>query len=468
MDKNLQRSKYEVDMCHGPLLKKIITYSLPLIFTGLLQLLYNAADIIVVGRFASSTALAAVGSTSSLVNLTVNLFLGLSVGVSVAVAQHYGAKNYTEVSETIHTAFSLSLILGVIVGTFGFFASRTMLEWMDSPAEVLEQSALYLRIFFLSIPASMVYNFGASILRAVGNTRQPLYYLSIAGVINVILNLVLVIRFHLGVAGVAIATVISQYISAGLIILCLMRTEGCLQFHPKQLALKPDKVWAILRIGLPAGLQSTVFSISNVLIQSSINSFGALAMAGSAAASNLEGFIYTAMNAISQAALAFVGQNVGGRQYHRIHRITWICLSVVFLVGVVMSAAFLAADQFLLEIYLPDDPAAVEYGIQRMFMVNTVYFFMGFIDVMVASMRGMGSSFTPMVVVLCGACGLRIVWIYTIFAANRTLEMLYLSYPASWIVTFLVELAFYFVVYRRLMARHKGETELQEADLAQS
>ena len=455
MDKNLQRSKYEVDMCHGPLLKKIITYSLPLIFTGLLQLLYNAADIIVVGRFASSTALAAVGSTSSLVNLTVNLFLGLSVGVSVAVAQHYGAKNYTEVSETIHTAFSLSLILGVIVGTFGFFASRTMLEWMDSPAEVLEQSALYLR-------------FGASILRAVGNTRQPLYYLSIAGVINVILNLVLVIRFHLGVAGVAIATVISQYISAGLIILCLMRTEGCLQFHPKQLALKPDKVWAILRIGLPAGLQSTVFSISNVLIQSSINSFGALAMAGSAAASNLEGFIYTAMNAISQAALAFVGQNVGGRQYHRIHRITWICLSVVFLVGVVMSAAFLAADQFLLEIYLPDDPAAVEYGIQRMFMVNTVYFFMGFIDVMVASMRGMGSSFTPMVVVLCGACGLRIVWIYTIFAANRTLEMLYLSYPVSWIVTFLVELAFYFVVYRRLMARHKGETELQEADLAQS
>ena len=432
MDKNLQRSKYEVDMCHGPLLKKIITYSLPLIFTGLLQLLYNAADIIVVGRFASSTALAAVGSTSSLVNLTVNL------------------------------------ILGVIVGAFGFFASRTMLEWMDSPAEVLEQSTLYLRIFFLSIPASMVYNFGASILRAVGNTRQPLYYLSIAGVINVILNLVLVIRFHLGVAGVAIATVISQYISAGLIILCLMRTEGCLQFHPKQLALKPDKVWAILRIGLPAGLQSTVFSISNVLIQSSINSFGALAMAGSAAASNLEGFIYTAMNAISQAALAFVGQNVGGRQYHRIHRITWICLSVVFLVGVVMSAAFLAADQFLLEIYLPDDPAAVEYGIQRMFMVNTVYFFMGFIDVMVASMRGMGSSFTPMVVVLCGACGLRIVWIYTIFAANRTLEMLYLSYPVSWIVTFLVELAFYFVVYRRLMARHKGETELQEADLAQS
>ena len=468
MDKNLQRSKYEVDMCHGPLLKKIITYSLPLIFTGLLQLLYNAADIIVVGRFASSTALAAVGSTSSLVNLTVNLFLGLSVGVSVAVAQHYGAKNYTEVSETIHTAFSLSLILGVIVGAFGYFTSRTMLEWMDSPAEVLEQSTLYLRIFFLSIPASMVYNFGASILRAVGNTRQPLYYLSIAGVVNVILNLVLVIRFHLGVAGVAIATVISQYISAGLIILCLMRTEGCLQFHPKQLALKPDKVWAILRIGLPAGLQSTVFSISNVLIQSSINSFGALAMAGSAAASNLEGFIYTAMNAISQAALAFCGPKCRRPPIPQNPSDHLDLPKRCVPGGVVMSAAFLAADQFLLEIYLPDDPAAVEYGIQRMFMVNTVYFFMGFIDVMVASMRGMGSSFTPMVVVLCGACGLRIVWIYTIFAANRTLEMLYLSYPVSWIVTFLVELAFYFVVYRRLMARHKGETELQEADLAQS
>lgn len=456
---DIAHSKYEVDMTHGPLLKKILAYSLPLILTGLLQLLYNAADIIVVGRYAGSTALAAVGSTTSLVNLTVNLFMGISVGVSVAVAQHYGAKNFNAVTETVHTALALSLIVGVCVGAFGFFASRSMLMWMGSPADVLEQSALYLRIFFLSIPASMVYNFGASILRAVGNTRQPLYYLSIAGVVNVLLNLLLVIRFHMGVAGVAIATVIAQYISATLIVLCLMRTEGFLQFRPRELCLKRDKIFAILRIGLPAGLQSAVFSISNVLIQSSINSFGALAMAGSAAASNLEGFVYTAMNAVSQAALTFTGQNVGGRQYKRIRKVVRICLSVVLASGVVMSVILCLFSEPLLGIYLPTDPEAVAFGVQRLYIVCAVYFFMGFIDVLVGTMRGMGASFVPMIVVLVGACGLRIVWIYTMFAMERTLAMLYLSYPASWIVTFFIELLCYFIVYHRLVKRQGGEME---------
>ncbi len=458
----MKRSKYEMDMCHGPLLKKILIYSIPVIFTGLLQLLYNAADIIVVGRYASSTALAAVGSTTSLVNLMINLFMGFSVGVSVAVSQHYGAKNYKDVSETVHTALTLSVIVGVCVGVFGFFASRFMLELMDSPAEVLEQSALYLRIFFLSIPASMVYNFGAAILRAVGNTRQPLYYLSISGIVNVILNLYLVIQFKLGVAGVAIATVIAQYISATLIVLCLVRTEGCLQLRFNKLGLKKDKVLAILRIGIPAGLQGTVFSISNVIIQSSINSFGAVVMAGNAASSNLEGFIYTSMNGIAQATLAFTGQNVGARQYKRIHKIVAISLTVVILVGIGMTALCFLFSAALIGLYLPTDPEAVSYGIMRLFTVNVVYFFMGCIDVMVAAMRGMGTSLTPMVVVMGGICGLRIVWVYTFFARWSTLQMLYLSYPVSWVVTFFVELIFYFVTYRRLVRRNGQEAAQEE------
>ena len=458
----MKRSKYEMDMCHGPLLKKILIYSIPVIFTGLLQLLYNAADIIVVGRYASSTALAAVGSTTSLINLIINLFMGFSVGVSVAVSQHYGAKNYKDVSETVHTALTLSVIVGVCVGVFGFFASRFMLELMDSPAEVLEQSALYLRIFFLSIPASMVYNFGAAILRAVGNTRQPLYYLSIAGVVNVVLNLYLVIEFKLGVAGVAIATVIAQYISATLIVLCLVRTEGCLQLRFNKLCLKKDKVLAIMRIGIPAGLQGTVFSISNVIIQSSINSFGAVVMAGNAASSNLEGFIYTSMNGIAQATLAFTGQNVGARQYKRIHKIVAISLTVVILVGIGMTALCFLFSETLIGLYLPTDPEAVSYGIMRLFTVNVVYFFMGCIDVMVAAMRGMGTSLTPMIVVMGGICGLRIVWVYTFFARWSTLQMLYLSYPVSWVVTFFVELIFYFVTYRRLVRRNGQEAAQEE------
>ncbi|MEA5060270.1 MAG: MATE family efflux transporter [Clostridia bacterium] len=454
----MQRSKYEVDMCHGPLLKKILVYSMPLILTGILQLVYNAADIVVVGRYAGSTALAAVGSTTSLINLIVNLFMNLSIGVSVAVAHNYGAKNFTAVSETVHTAFSLSLVIGAVVGAYGFFASRFMLELMGSPANVLEQSALYLRIFFLSIPATMVFNFGASILRAVGNTRQPLYYLAVSGVINVVLNLVLVIRFHMGVAGVAIATVFAQYVSAAFITICLMRTEGCLQLHLNQLGFHGDKVRAIFRIGFPAGLQSLVFSISNVLIQSSINSFGSVAMAGSAASSNLEGFIYTAMNAVSQAALTFTGQNVGGRQYTRIRKVVRICLAVVLAVGLGMGALFWLFNSPLLRVYLPSDPQAVLLGTQRLFIITSLYFFMGFIDVLVGSMRGMGTSLAPMIVVLVGACGLRILWIYTAFAAHRTLEVLYMAYPASWVVTFLIELVFYFLVYRKLV-RQSRKTE---------
>lgn len=459
-----QRSRYEVDMTHGPLLKKIVVYSLPLILTGVLQLLYNAADIVVVGRYAGSTALAAVGSTTSLINLVVNLFMGLSVGTSVAVARSYGAKALTDVSETVHTSIALSLIVGALVGAFGFFASRAMLVWMGSPAEVLEQSALYLRIFFLGLPGATVYNFGAATLRAVGNTRQPLYYLSIAGVLNVALNLLLVIRFRLGVAGVAIATVFSQYVSAALIVACLMRTEGCLQLRLRSLRLHGDKLRDILRMGLPAGLQSTVFSIANVLIQSSINSFGATAMAANAASNNLEGFVHTSMNAISQAALAFTGQNVGARAYPRIRKVVRICSAVVVVVSGVIGLALTTWSGSLLRVYLPADPEAVALAAQRLVIICSTCALMGLLDVLVSSMRGMGSSFAPMLVVLLGACVLRIAWLYTVFARWRTLPVLYWSYPVSWIVTFAVELALYFTVYNRLVKRAAAEEEALPAE----
>lgn len=452
-------SKYEVDMSHGPLLKKIIIYSLPIILTGMLQLLYNAADIVVLGQFAGSTSVAAVGSTSSLVNLIVNLFMNLSVGVSVVMAQSYGAKDFDAVNETVHTSYLLSLIVGVVVGAIGFFVSRPLLVLMESPADVLELSALYLRIFFLSLPATTIYNFGAAILRAVGNTRQPLYYLSISGLLNVVLNLFLVIRFNMGVAGVAIATVIAQYVSAILITACLVRTEGPLQLHLKQLRLHWNKVWAITRIGLPAGLQSAVFSISNVVIQSSINLFGSVAMAGSAASSNLEGFIYTAMNSVAQAALTFTGQNVGAKNYRRIREVVRICLVLALAVGIALGAIFILFSGPLLRIYLPTDPQAVAYGQERVLIICGLHFIMGLIDVLVGAMRGMGSSLTPMLVILVGACGLRMVWVYSVFAAHRSLSMLYLSYPVSWFVTLVFEAVFYLIIYKRLLKRGAAQME---------
>ena len=454
LEEEMQRiNKYEVDMSKGPLLKKILVYALPVVLTGMLQLLYNAADIVVVGRYAGSMSVAAVGSTTSLVNLIVNLFMNLSIGVSVAVAQSYGAKDFTALSETVHSAYLLSLIVGALVGTFGFFASRTILELMGSPPDVLELSALYLRIFFLSMPATTVYNFGAAILRAVGNTRQPLYYLSVAGIINVVLNLFFVIRFKMGVEGVAFATVIAQYVSAALITLCLIRTEGAIRLNLKRLRLYGSRVWKIVRIGLPAGLQSTVFSISNVIIQSSINSFGSVAMAGSAASSNIEGFIYTGMNGIAQASLTFTGQNVGAKQYRRIGEVVRICMATVVLMGIGFGIIGIAFSGPLLRIYLPIDAQAVVYGAERLFIMCASYFLMGAIDVLICSMRGMGSSLAPMLVVLAGACGLRIVWVYTAFAARRTLAMLYLAYPGSWLVTLIIEMGLFYFVYKRVKER---------------
>ena len=443
------KKSYEMDMCNGPVLGKILIYSIPLMVSGILQLLFNAADVIVVGRYAGSQSLAAVGSTTSLINLLINVFIGLSVGVNVLVAQYYGAKKDKDVNETIHTSVAVSLISGIFLIAVGFFLSRPLLELMGSPDDVIDKSTIYVRIYFAGMPATMLYNFGSAILRAVGDTRRPLYFLCIAGVINVILNLIFVIGFNMDVAGVALATVISQVISAGLVFSCLVKSEGSLKLRIRDLKISRAKLKRIVKIGLPAGMQGAVFSISNVLIQSSVNSFGSTVMAGNTASQNIEGFIYNAMNAVYQTNLSFTSQNFGGRKYKRIGRITVTCLAVVTAVGLAMGLAAYGAGEALLRIY-SSDPEVIRYGLRRLAVFGTTYFLCGIMDTMVGSIRGMGYSVLPMCVSLAGACGFRVIWIFTIFQWNRTLTTLYLSYPASWILTGTVHIICFLVLRKKL------------------
>ena len=447
MTAKLQRrsSRFEMDMTTGPLLPKVLMFSLPLVITSVLQLLYNAADVIVVGRYAGAQSLAAVSSTGALINLLVNIFMGLSVGGSVVIARAYGAGDAREVHQGVHTSITVAGIAGVAVGIMGFFASRPMLQLMGSPDDVIDLASLYMRIFFLGMPFNMLYNFGAAVLRAVGDTRRPLYFLSISGVVNVLLNLLLVIVFKLDVAGVAIATVISQIISAVLVLLCLLRSEGSIRLNPRELRVYRQPLIDIVRVGLPAGLQGSLFSISNVLIQSSINSFGSIAMAGNGAASNLEGFVYVAMNAIHQAALTFASQNLGARKIDRVRRNMWVCLGTVTVIGLSMGLVMLAFGRPLITLY-NDDAEVIRYGMLRMSYILPTYFFCGCMDVMVGQLRGIGYSIMPMIVSLTGACLLRVVWIYTVFALNPTLNTLYISYPISWALTFAVHLACYLYV----------------------
>ncbi|MBP7176115.1 MAG: MATE family efflux transporter [Thermoclostridium sp.] len=445
-----KNSSHEIDMCSGPLFMKIVVFSLPLMLSGLLQLLYNAADIIVVGRFAGPTALAAVGSTGSLTNLIVSVFMGLSVGSSVAVAQYYGAGDYHHVSEVVHTSIATSLVASVIVSIFGITMAEKLLAAMGTPPDVLSQAALYLRIYFAGMPASMLFNYGSSILRAVGDTKRPLIYLTISGVLNVVLNLVFVIFFHMGVAGVALATIISQALSAVLVVICLVQFNGSVKLNIRSIRFHKDKLLQLIRIGLPAGLQGSIFSLSNVLIQSSVNSFGSSVMAGNSAAQNIEGFIYVAMNTIYHTALTFTGQNVGAREYKRVRRVFWICSMLVTGIGLVMGFSALLGGQFLLGIYAPGNAEVIGYGLIRMSIICSTYFLCGLMDTFVGMLRGMGASLTPMLVSIIGVCGFRIAWVYTVFAQHRTLETLYYSYPVSWIVTAFIHLICYFIIIRRL------------------
>lgn len=433
---------YEIDMCNGPIFKKMLLFAVPLMCSSILQLLFNAADVVVVGRFAGDNALAAVGSNTSLINLLMNLFMGLSIGANVLVAKYYGAKEEEHLKTSIHTAMLLSLYSGVILTVIGLCGAKQILIWMQSPPEVLELAAIYLRIYFLGMPATMIYNFGSAILRAVGDTKRPLYYLIFAGIVNVILNLIFVIVFKMGVAGVAIATIVSQTISAYLIVKCLMSGQGSIKLVLKELRVDKDKFIQIIKIGLPAGFQGMLFSLSNVVIQSSINIFGAVAIAGNSAAANIEGFVYVAMNAFHQATISFTSQNMGAKKYKRIDKILLISETCVLVIGVLLGHVVIFFGESLLGLYTTSS-MVVAAGMKRLNIISRTYALCGMMDVMVGALRGIGYSILPMIVSLIGACGLRLLWIATIFQVPQyhTETVVYLSYPVSWIITFMAHVA---------------------------
>ena len=443
------KKSYEIDMCNGPLFGKMLIFTLPLMLSGILQLLFNAADVIVVGRFAGNEALAAVGSTGALTNLLVNLFIGLSVGANVLVARYYGAKAQDEVSQTVHTSVMISLLGGVFLAIIGIALARPLLLLMDTPENVIEHSVLYMRIYFLGMPVMLLFNFGSAILRAIGDTRRPLFYLTIAGIVNVCLNLWFVIGFHMGVAGVALATILAQCVSTALILRCLLQSDGCFRLQLSRLQINWDKFGKIAAIGLPAGIQGSLFSISNVLIQSSVNSFGAIAMAGNTAGANVEGFVYTAMNSVHQTAVSFTSQNLGGRRFERINKILVECIFFVTAIGLVMGNGAVLFGERILGLY-SSDQEVIAYGLQRMAVICTTYFLCGIMDVMVGSIRGLGYALMPMIVSLMGACVFRVVWICTVFQWNRTLHTLYLSYPVSWTLTALVHVVCFIIARKRL------------------
>lgn len=438
-------------MLQGPLLSGIILYTIPIILTSILQLLFNAADLVVVGRFCGSVSVAAVGATNSLTNLLVNFFIGLSVGAGVGVAHGLGSRENTVVHRTIHTAIPTALLCGVFLTVVGVSFSPTFLTWMGTPERVLPLSAVYMKIYFSGVAFTMLYNFCAAILRAAGDTRSPLIYLSLAGVINVVLNLVFVIALNMNVAGVALATVISQGISAVLVTLALLRRQDSCRLELGKMRFYGAQLKKMLVIGLPAGIQSSLFSISNVLIQSSVNSFGDVFVSGNAASANLEGFVYASQNAFHQTALNYIGQNVGARQYDRIKKILWICLGCVCATGILLGAAMYAMGPVLLSFYITDSQQAISYGLLRLAMVCLPDFLCGMMDVSTGALRGLGASFVPMLISILGVCAFRVFWIFTIFQIPgfHTPQCLFLSYPISWAVTFACQLSAFLYLYRK-------------------
>ena len=439
------------NMLEGPLFVNIILYTIPIILTSILQLLFNAADLVIVGRFCGSISVAAVGATGSITNLMVNFFIGLSVGAGVTVAHGLGSHEDTVVHNTVHTAMPVALVSGVVLTVIGISFSETFLRMMGTPDTVLPLSAVYMKIYFSGITFTMVYNYCAAILRAAGDTRSPLVFLSFAGAVNVMLNILFVTVLHMNVAGVALATTISQGISAVLVARALMkRTDAC-RLELKKMCFHSIQLKKMLRIGLPAGMQSSLFSISNVLIQSSINSFGDVLMSGNAASGNIEGFIYASLNAFHQTAVNFIGQNAGARKYDRVSRTLWLCLGSVTVTGLAMCGLIYSLGPTLLSIYITDSQEAIQHGMMRLSLICIPYFLCGMMDVSTGALRGLGASFIPMVISVLGVCGIRIGWIYTIFQVPRfhTPQCLYISYPVSWTVTFLCQMAAFILVYRQ-------------------
>lgn len=453
------RSAKFMDMCSGPILRKMIVFTLPIMFSGLFQLLFNATDIIVVGKFAGDNALAAVGSNTALINLMTNLFIGLSIGANVAAARYCGAKNITELKKTVHTAMLLSVISGLLLMVVGLCFAEQMLRLMQTPESIIGMASDYLRIYFCGMPFMMIYNFGNALLRAAGDTRRPLIYLIIAGVANVGLDLIFVILLNMSAAGVGLATALSQCVSAALIIRCLMkeREDTGLRLNLRKLRIHKDKLFLIMKIGLPAGFQGTVFSLSNVVIQSSINLFGEAVIAGNSAAASIEGFVYMAMNSCYQSTLSFTSQNLGAGKYERINKILLSGLLCVVTVWAVLGLGIcMTVGRPLLSIYTSGE-ASINAGLRRMMYVCGTYFLCGIMDVMVGSLRGMGYSITPMIVSLLGACGLRLVWLGTVFQIEQfhTTDTVYLSYPVSWVITVAAHVICFFICRHRLQKKMK-------------
>ena len=445
MNEQMKKSKYEIDMCNGSILDKLISFSIPLMLSGILQLLFNAVDIIVVGRFTGSEALAAVGSTTALINVFVNLFIGISLGANVLAARFYATGQEKEMSETVHTAITLALISGIVMGIVGILAAKGALELMDTPDNVLRLATLYMRIYFMGMPFFMLYNYGAAILRAVGDTKRPLFFLIISGTTNVVLNLILVIQFEMGVAGVAIATVISQCISCVLVLRCLYYSEGSYQLRFAKLGMKARYVKQIFQVGIPAGIQSTIINFSNVLLQSSVNSFGSIAMAGYTAANNILGFLYAAVNSITQACMSFTSQNYGVGKYKRMDKVLIDCLILTVVVAGVLGCGSYLLGPEILRIYTEEEKV-IRCGMEILSITTVPYFLCGIMDLFPGALRGMGYSAVPMILSIIGTVGMRVVWIFGIFPHHRSLYVLFISYPGSWLFTIIMQvICFYFV-----------------------
>ncbi len=449
-----KKNKYEIDMCNGSLMDKLIIFSVPLMISGILQLMFNAVDIIVVGQYSGSQSLAAVGSTTALIAIFTNLFIGISLGANVLAARFYAAGRAQEMSETVHTSILVALISGVIMAFVGVAASRWALEIMATPDDVIELSTLYMRIYFLGMPFFMLYNYGAAILRAVGDTRRPLLFLIVAGVTNAILNVILVVEFHMAVEGVAIATVVSQFISCVLVLRCLYCSEGSYQFRFSKLGINGTFLRQIFQVGIPAGIQSVVINFSNAMLQSSVNSFGSTSMAGYTAANNLLGFLYASVNSVTQACMSFTSQNYGVGKFKRMDRVLIDCAIISVVIAGTLGTCFYVFGPEILKIYTKD-PDVIKAGMEIISITTIPYFLCGIMDLFPGAMRGMGRSGVPMILSIIGTVGTRIVWIYGIFPQHRSLFVLFISYPGSWLITIAMQVICFFIVRRQVRARYQ-------------
>lgn len=449
MHSEKKKNRFEIDMCNGSIMNKLISFSIPLMISGILQLAFNAVDIVVVGRFSGSESLAAVGSTTALINVFTNLFIGISLGANVLAARFYAAGREKEMSETVHTAITFAIISGVVMALVGLFFSRGALELMGTPDNVINLSTLYMKIYFLGMPFFMLYNYGAAILRAVGDTKRPLLFLIVAGVINACLNLLLVIAFHLGVAGVAIATVTAQFVSCVLVLHCLYKSDSSYQLRFSKLMIKKVYLGQIFQVGIPAGIQSTVINFSNVLLQSSVNSFGSVAMAGYTAANNIFGFLYASINAVTQACMSFTSQNYGAGKWKRMDKVLRNCILLSVVVSLILGGGSYLFGPELLKIYT-SDPKVIQCGMEILLYTTVTYFMCGLMDLFPGALRGMGYSAIPMLLSIIGTVGTRIVWIFMIFPRHRSLDVLFISYPASWLITIILQVICYFFVRKRI------------------